>query len=52
MFTVGHIEKLYMDGKITEEEYRKKKTQYIERLYEMYVNGLIDEEELKERLNK
>lgn len=52
MLTVGHIEKMFMNGEITEEEYKKKKVQYIETLYELYVRSIITEEELKERLNK
>jgi uncharacterized membrane protein len=52
MNTLGRLEKLLLAGEITEEEYRKKKTVYVETLLEMYVKDIITEEELKERLNK
>ena len=52
MNTLGKLEKLLLAGEITEEEYRKKKTVYVETLLEMYVKDIITEEELKERLNK
>ena len=48
----GHLEKMLMAGKITEEEYKKKKAWYVETLLELYIKGIITEEELKERLNK
>jgi len=52
MNIIGHLEKMLMNGEITEEEYKKKKTAYIETLYELYIRDIITEEELKERLNK
>lgn len=50
--TPGHLEKMLMNGEITEEEYKKKKVLYVETLFELYERDLITEEELKERLNK
>lgn len=52
MNTLGRLEKLLLAGEITEAEYRKKKTVYVETLLEMYVKDIITEAELKERLNK
>ena len=49
---IGHLERKFMNGEITEEEYKKKKAFYVETLFELYVLGIITEEELKERLNK
>lgn len=49
---IGFLEKLLMDGKITDEEYKKKKAWYVETLLELYIKDIITEEELKERLNK
>lgn len=49
---IGHLERLFMDGAITEEEYKKKKALYVETLFELYIKEIITEEELKERLNK
>lgn len=49
---LGHLEKLFLEGQITEDEYKKKKAWYVETLLELYINGIITEEELKERLNK
>ena len=51
-FPIGHLEQKLMNGEITEEEYTKKKTLYVETLYELYIKDFITEEELKERLNK
>ena len=49
---LGHLEKMLMNGEITEEEYKKKKAWYVETLLELYIKDIITEEELKERLNK
>ena len=49
---IGHLETMYMNGEITEEEYKKKKAIYVETLLELYIKDIITEEELKERLNK
>jgi hypothetical protein len=49
---LGHLEKMLMNGEITEEEYKKKKAWYVETLLELYIRDIITEEELKERLNK
>ena len=51
-FTIGHLEHKLMNGEITEEEYTKKKTLYVETLYELFIKDFITEDELKERLNK
>ena len=51
-FTIGHLEQKLMNGEITEEEYTKKKTLYVETLYELFFKDYITEEELKDRLNK
>lgn len=52
MLTLGHLEKMLMNGEITEDEYKKKKTLYVETLLELYIKDYITEEEFKERLNK
>ena len=49
---IGHLERKFMNGEITEEEYKKRKLFYIETLFELYAMDIITEEELKERLNK
>lgn len=49
------LEKLYYmleQGHITPEEYEKKREYYEERLFWLYLNGKITEEELLERLDK
>ena len=51
-FTIGHLEQKLMNGEITEEEYTKKKTLYVETLYELFFKDYITEEELSARLNK
>lgn len=50
--TPGHLKRMLMNTEITEEEYKKKKAQYVETLFELYVRDIITEEEPKERLNK
>ena len=51
-FAIGHLEQKLMNGEITTEEYTKKKTLYVETLYELFIKDFITEDELKERLNK
>lgn len=52
MNTLGHLEKLLMQGKITEEEYKEKKTVYIETLLDLYIRDIITKDELYEKLNQ
>jgi uncharacterized membrane protein len=52
MNTLGRLEKLLLQGEITEEEYRKKKTVYVETLLDLYCRDYITEEELRQKLNK
>lgn len=52
MNIIGKLEQRLLDGEITEEEYRKKKTVYIDTILEMYCMDLITKEEMQERLNK
>ena len=51
MNTLGKLEKLLLAGEITEEEYRKRKAVYVETILELYVRGIIDEAEMKAKLN-
>ena len=51
MNTLGHLEKMLMSGEISEEEYKKKKAVYVETILEMYIKGIIDESEMKKKLN-
>ena len=52
MNTLGHLEKMLMDGEITEEEYKERKATYVELILELYVKGIIGKEEMNERLNQ
>jgi hypothetical protein len=52
MNALGHLEKLLMDGKITEEEYRERKAVYVETILEMYIKGILTKEQMEEKLNK
>ena len=52
MNALGHLEKLLLEGQITEEEYREKKAVYVETILEMYINGIIDKEQMQEKLNQ
>ena len=51
MNTLGKLEKLLLDGEITEEEYRNRKAAYVDTILEMYVMGLITKEQMQDRLN-
>ena len=51
MNTLGHLEKLLLQGEITEEEYKERKAVYVETLLELYVKGIISKEEMQEKLN-
>lgn len=52
MNTLGRLEKLLLQGKITEEEYKRKKAVYVETLLELYCLDIISKEEMQEKLNK
>ena len=52
MITIGHLERMFLDGEITEEEYRERKKVYLDMILEMYMIGLLTKEELMERLNQ
>ena len=52
MNTLGRLEKLLIQGGITEEEYRERKATYIETLLELYCIGLLSKEEMQEKLNQ
>ena len=51
MNTLGMLEKLLLAGEITEEEYRERKAVYVETILELYVKGIIDKEQMEEKLN-
>lgn len=52
MNTLGHLERLLMNGEITEDEYRERKETYIDTILEMYVMGIITKERMMEKLNQ
>ena len=52
MNALGHLEKLLLSGEITEEEYKEKKAVYVETILELYIKGIIDKEEMQEKLNQ
>lgn len=49
---LGHLEKRLLSREITSAEYKKRKTRYVESLYELYVEDIITYEELQEKLNR
>ena len=49
--TLGKLEQMLMDGKITEEEYKIRKEVYVEQILELYVLGIITKEQMQEKLN-
>lgn len=52
MNTLGKLEQMLMEGKITEEEYKEKKAVYVETVLELYIMGIIEKEEMYEKLNQ
>lgn len=52
MNALGHLEQQLLNGEITEEEYKEKKTVYVETLLELYINDIITKEQLYEKLNQ
>lgn len=52
MNTLGTLEKLLMQGEITEEEYKERKATYIETILELYCIGILTKEQMKEKLNQ
>ena len=52
MNTLGKLEKLLLAGEITEEEYRERKAAYVETILELYIRGIIDREQLYDRINQ
>ena len=52
MITLGKLEKMLMQGEITEEEYKERKAVYVETILELYVKGIFTKEEMEERLNQ
>jgi len=52
MNTLGILERLLLEGEITEEEYRQRKEVYVETILELYVKGIIDKDQMYEKLNQ
>ncbi|MBO5957557.1 MAG: SHOCT domain-containing protein [Bacteroidales bacterium] len=52
MNALGHLEKMLMQGEITEEEYKHKKAVYVETILELYIKGIISKEQMQEKLNQ
>lgn len=52
MNALGHLEQLLLSGEITEAEYRERKAVYVETILELYVKGIIDKDQMKEKLNQ
>lgn len=52
MNALGRLEKLLLAGEITEEEYKQRKAVYVETILELYIKGIINKEQMQEKLNK
>lgn len=52
MNALGHLEQMLINGEITEEEYKERKAVYVETILELYIKGIIDKEQMKEKLNQ
>lgn len=49
---IGQLEQQLMAGWITTDEYKKRKAEYIDAIFELYIRDIITYDELKEKLNK
>ena len=49
---LGHLEKMLLNGEISESEYKKRKAVYVEQILELYIKGILTEQEMQEKLNK
>ena len=49
---IGHLERMLLTGEITEEEYKERKAVYIETILELYIKGIINKEQMQEKLNQ
>ena len=49
---IGMLEKMLMNGEISEEEYKERKAVYVETILEMYIKGIIDKEQMQAKLNE
>ena len=52
MNALGHLAQLLMTGEITEEEYRERKSVYVETILELYIMGILTKEQMEEKLNQ
>ena len=52
MNALGHLERLLMNGEITEEEYKERKAAYVETILELYAIGVLTKEQMQEKLNQ
>ena len=49
MNTLGILEQLLLAGEITEEEYKERKSVYVEQILELYIKGIISKEQMQGR---
>lgn len=52
MNALGRLEQMLLSGEITEEEYKEKKSTYVETMLELYIKDIITKEMLYEKLNQ
>ena len=49
---IGILEQMLMNGEITDEEYRERKAVYVETILELYIKGIIDRDQMLDKLNE
>ena len=52
MNTLGLLERMLMNGEITEDEYKERKAVYVETILELYVKGILTKAQMQEKLNQ
>lgn len=52
MTIIGRFEVMLLTGELTQEEYEKKKKEYTDKLFELYVRDIISMKELYKKLDE
>lgn len=52
MNTLYLLERMLMNGEITEDEYKERKAVYVETVLELYIKGILTKAQMQEKLNQ
>lgn len=51
MNTLGLLERMFLAGELTDDEYKERKAVYVEAILELYIIGVLTKEEMEDKLN-